>query len=74
MADMVIIAVLALVVGLIVRGMIRDKKAGKSSCGGNCGDCGLCKFAVPLDRKRELIKGRCDMGTVLCPTNNHSPY
>ncbi len=58
MADVIIIAVLALVVGLIVRGMIRDKKAGKSSCGGNCGDCGLCKFAIPLDRKRDLTRCR----------------
>ncbi len=31
--------VLALVV-LIIRSMIADKKAGKSSCGGNCGCCG----------------------------------
>ncbi len=58
MADILILAVLAAVVGLIVRGMIRDKKAGKSSCGGNCGDCGLCKFEVPLQRRREYEKNR----------------
>ncbi len=31
--------VLALIVGLIIRGMIRDKKAGRSSCGNNCAHC-----------------------------------
>ena len=56
MVDIIIIAVLAVVVGLIIRAMIRDKKAGKSSCGGNCGECGLCKFEVPLERRREYQK------------------
>lgn len=56
MVDIIIIAVLAVVVGLIIRTMIRDKKAGKSSCGGNCGECGLCKFEVPLERRREYQK------------------
>ncbi len=40
--NIVLIAVIALVVGLLIRGMIRDKKAGKRSCGGNCGSCGAC--------------------------------
>lgn len=31
--------VLLAVVILIVRIMMRDKKQGKSSCGGNCGNC-----------------------------------
>lgn len=35
-------AVLALAVGLAIRGMIRDKKAGKSSCGCDCATCGAC--------------------------------
>ena len=30
------------VVGLVIRSMIRDKKAGKSSCGGSCGSCAGC--------------------------------
>ncbi len=38
--NIVLVAVLALVVGLILRGMLRDRKAGKSACGGNCADCG----------------------------------
>ena len=32
--------VLLAVVILIVRIMMRDKKQGKSSCGGNCASCG----------------------------------
>ena len=40
--NIALILVIALVVGLLLRSMIRDKKAGKSSCGGNCADCGAC--------------------------------
>ena len=44
--DIVVLAVLALVVGLVVRGMIRDKKKGKS-CGGcsGCSGCSGCAMA-----------------------------
>ena len=34
--------VIVLIVSLVIRGMIRDKKAGKSSCGGSCSSCGGC--------------------------------
>ncbi len=53
MGDIIVIAVLALIIGLIIRGMIRDKKKGKccgcsgcsscascGSCSGNCSGCG----------------------------------
>ena len=40
--NIVLIAVIALITGLLIRSMIRDKKAGKSSCGGNCASCGVC--------------------------------
>jgi len=33
--------VLAVVVLIIVK-LVRDKKAGKYTCGGNCGSCGAC--------------------------------
>ena len=32
--------VLILIVAAIIRSIARDKKAGKSSCGGNCSHCG----------------------------------
>ncbi len=41
-ANIVVIAVILLVVGLAVRSLVRDKKAGKSSCGCNCASCGAC--------------------------------
>ena len=40
--NIVLIAVIVLVVGFLIRGMVRDKKAGKSSCGGSCGACSGC--------------------------------
>ena len=40
--NIVLVAVLALIVTLLIRGMIRDRKAGKSSCAGSCGSCGAC--------------------------------
>ena len=40
--NIVLVAVLAGLIALVIRGMIRDKKAGKSSCGGSCSSCGAC--------------------------------
>lgn len=40
--NIILIAVIAAVTFLLIRGMIRDKKAGKSSCGGNCAACSAC--------------------------------
>lgn len=49
MGDIIVIAVLVLIVALIVRGMIRDKKKGKccgcsgcSGCASCCGNCSGC--------------------------------
>ena len=36
-------AVVLAVVVLIVIKLVRDKKAGRYTCGGNCGSCGACK-------------------------------
>jgi asparagine N-glycosylation enzyme membrane subunit Stt3 len=38
--DILLIFAIVLTVVLIVRGMIRNKKAGKSACGCDCGSCG----------------------------------
>lgn len=39
----IVISILLLaVVTLIIRYLIRQKKQGKHSCGGNCGACGAC--------------------------------
>ena len=54
LVNIILIAVLVLIVTLLIRGMIRDKKAGKSACGGSCASCGACgscgKCAAPPDR------------------------
>ncbi|MCR5545484.1 MAG: FeoB-associated Cys-rich membrane protein [Lachnospiraceae bacterium] len=39
-STIIVLGVLLLVIYGIVRTMIKDKKAGKPSCGGNCGTCG----------------------------------
>lgn len=35
-------AVVLAVIVLIVMKLVRDKKAGRYTCGGNCGSCGAC--------------------------------
>lgn len=41
MGTIVVGAILLLVVGLVIRSMVRDKKNGKSlQCGGDCSHCG----------------------------------
>ena len=41
MGTVIVAAVLAAVVGLIIHGMVKDKKSGKSlQCGGDCSHCG----------------------------------
>ena len=50
--NIVLVAVIAAVTFLLIRGMLRDRKAGKSSCGGNCAACGACSAC-----------GKCPAGT-----------
>ena len=64
LVNLVIVAVLVLAVGLAIRSMIRDRKAGKCSCGGNCSSCGACSGGcagtgndVPVGGKKEPHKG-----------------
>lgn len=45
MGDVIVIAVLVLIVALIVRGMIRDKKKGKCCGCSGCSSCASCKYA-----------------------------
>ena len=40
--NILVSALIVLVVALAIRSLVRDKKAGKNSCGGNCGSCGVC--------------------------------
>ena len=41
MGTIIVLIVLASIVALIIRSMVKDKKAGKSlQCGGDCSKCG----------------------------------
>lgn len=42
MGTVIVGGVLAIIVGLLVWKMVKDKKAGKSSCGGDCAHCRGC--------------------------------
>ena len=46
-----IIAVLTLIVVLIIRSMIKDKKQGRSSCGNNCAHCAMAGACHSLPKK-----------------------
>ena len=42
MGTVIVALVLLAVVGLIIYSMVKDKKQGKHSCGGNCASCSGC--------------------------------
>ncbi|MCM1298188.1 MAG: FeoB-associated Cys-rich membrane protein [Firmicutes bacterium] len=50
----IVCIVLAAIVGLIIYKMVKDKKQGKSSCGGSCGSCpmGGCCHGSQVKNKR----------------------
>ncbi len=45
LGTLVVLLVLTGIVAAIVWSMIRDKRAGKSSCGGNCAGCSGCSMS-----------------------------
>ena len=42
MGTVIVGAVIVVIVAVIVRTMLKDKKSGKSSCGGDCSHCRGC--------------------------------
>ena len=55
MGTLIVLAVLVLAVGLVLRNMIRAKKAGKSlQCGCDCSSCGghCCSSALKEDHAK----------------------
>ena len=42
MGTLVVGGILFVIVVLIIRGIVKDKKSGKSSCGGDCSHCRGC--------------------------------
>ena len=53
---LLVLAGLIALVTWIVYGMIRDKRAGKSSCGGNCAGCAGCCHAASCPSARAKAK------------------
>lgn len=39
MADIIVLTAIAIAVALAIRSIARNKKSGKSSCGGDCDNC-----------------------------------
>ncbi len=42
LSSIVVVAIVLFLMGLALRKIIRDKKSGKGTCGGNCSACGGC--------------------------------
>ena len=42
LVNIAIIAAIVVIVALLIRVMVRDRRAGKAPCGGNCASCGAC--------------------------------
>ncbi len=42
MGTVIVLVVLGAIVALIIRNIVKDKKSGKSSCGGDCSRCKGC--------------------------------
>ena len=42
LVNIALIAAIVLIVGMLIRVMVRDRRAGKAPCGGNCASCGAC--------------------------------
>ena len=55
LSTFIILIVLIAIVVLIIRSMIKDKKSGKSSCGGNCVACGACPHGSLCDNSKLLL-------------------
>ena len=57
--NIVLIAVIAAAVILMIRGMVRDRKAGKRSCECNCASCGACGGCSEGLSSRRSACGSC---------------
>ena len=42
LVNIALIAAIVVIVALLIRVMVRDRRAGKAPCGGDCASCGAC--------------------------------
>ena len=42
LVNIALIAAIVVIGALLIRVMVRDRRAGKAPCGGNCASCGAC--------------------------------
>ena len=42
LVNIALIAAIVVIVALLIRVLVRDRRAGKAPCGGNCASCGAC--------------------------------
>ena len=57
LANIAVVAVLVLIVGLALRRMLWNKKAGKSSCGCDCASCPSCASCSRTTKKSDNTQG-----------------
>ena len=50
LVNIALIAAIVLIVGMLIRVMVRDRRAGKAPCGGNCASCGACRGGTGCSR------------------------
>lgn len=52
LGNIIVLSALALIFTLIIISMLRDRKNGKHSCGGNCGSCPGCSSCKMHTKKQ----------------------
>ena len=63
MGTAIVLLVLCAIVGVVIYRMVKDKRSGKSSCGGNCAGCGMaCHQSKEM---KKYLKGGCLMAASL---------
>ena len=50
LVNIALVAAIVLIVAWLIRVIIRDRRAGKAPCGGNCASCGACRSCASCSR------------------------
>lgn len=52
LSTIIVCAILAAIVAVVIAGMVRNKKKGKSGCGCSCSACALSETCHPTAKKK----------------------